>query len=99
MDVWVISFSFSIPTSLFASHAAGDFVGDFEILSEIGRGTYGTVFKVRSRRDQRVYVAKQIVLRNMKPLRRQKALAEVCSISLRFPLPPLMCPLIGSASS
>ena len=45
-------------------------------MEEIGRGTYGTVYKVRSRLDHNLYVAKQIVLRNSKSARRKRGLAE-----------------------
>jgi serine/threonine protein kinase len=39
---------------------------DFKILSELGRGSYGTVFKVQSAKDTGVYVLKKILMKHMK---------------------------------
>ena len=36
----------------------GNTMSDFKILSELGRGSYGTVFKVTSLKDNKVYVLK-----------------------------------------
>ena len=33
---------------------------DYEVLSELGKGEYGTVFKVRCRKDGKLYALKKI---------------------------------------
>ena len=40
---------------------------DFRIVSELGRGSYGTVYKVTSLMNSQVYVLKKISLKHMKP--------------------------------
>ena len=40
---------------------------DFKILSELGWGSYGTVYKVQSLKDFQTYVLKKINLKHMKP--------------------------------
>jgi NIMA (never in mitosis gene a)-related kinase len=39
---------------------------DFKIQGELGRGSYGTVYKVYSERDQKIYVLKRIDMKHMK---------------------------------
>ena len=50
---------------------------DFRIVSELGRGSYGTVYKVTSLKNNQVYVLKKISLKHMKPKQQQSALKEV----------------------
>jgi serine/threonine protein kinase len=45
----------------------GNSMQDFKILSELGRGSYGTVYKVESAKDLQTYVMKKICLKHMKP--------------------------------
>lgn len=45
---------------------------DFRVLSELGQGSYGTVFKVESLRTKGVYVMKKIAMKHMK-LKHQEA--------------------------
>lgn len=50
---------------------------DFKIMSELGRGSYGTVYKVTSLKNSLVCVLKKISLKHMKPKQQQAALKEV----------------------
>ena len=44
----------------------GNQMADFKIISELGRGSYGTVYKVESKKDGGIYVLKKISLQHMK---------------------------------
>lgn len=55
----------------------GNSMADFKVLSELGRGSYGTVYKVQSNKDLQVYVLKKICLKHMKPKHQAAALKEV----------------------
>lgn len=46
-------------------------------MSELGHGSYGTVFKVKSLKDDRIYVLKRINMKTMKPKHQDAAIAEV----------------------
>jgi len=50
---------------------------DFRVDGELGRGSYGTVFKVVSLKDKKVYVMKKINMKHMKLKNQQNALKEV----------------------
>ena len=50
---------------------------DFKIVTELGRGSYGTVYKVNSLKNSGVYVLKKISLKHMKAKQQQGALKEV----------------------
>jgi serine/threonine protein kinase len=39
---------------------------DFKIISELGKGSYGTVYRVTSNKDGQTYVLKKISLKHMK---------------------------------
>ena len=45
----------------------GNKMSDFKILTELGRGSYGTVYQVSSLKDNKIYVLKKISLIHMKP--------------------------------
>ncbi len=56
----------------------GNSMADFEILSELGRGSYGVVYKVRARKDSdNVYALKKIPMKHMKPKHQREALQEM----------------------
>lgn len=44
----------------------GTSMQDFKVMSELGRGSYGTVYKVQSNKDGNTYVLKKICLKHMK---------------------------------
>ena len=44
----------------------GNFMADFKIQSELGKGSYGTVYKVFSEKDKKIYVLKKINMKHMK---------------------------------
>lgn len=50
---------------------------DFEILSQLGTGSYSTVFKVRRRADSRLYALKQVTLRALTPREKANAVNEI----------------------
>ena len=50
---------------------------NFQVLAELGRGSYGIVYKVQSLRDSQVYVLKKICMKHMKPKHQAAALKEV----------------------
>ena len=52
-------------------------MADFRILGELGRGSYGTVYKVQSFKNNQTVVLKKISLKHMKPKQQQAALKEV----------------------
>ena len=41
-------------------------MADFTIAADLGKGSYGTVYKVISNKDNNVYVLKKIFLKHMK---------------------------------
>lgn len=45
----------------------GSKMSDFKIVSELGRGSYGVVYRVVSLKDQLTYVVKKIILTHLKP--------------------------------
>lgn len=54
----------------------GESVADFKVVCEIGRGSYGVVYKVISHIDQRIYVMKKINLKQVKLKNQNEALKE-----------------------
>eukprot|EP00742_Colponemidia_sp_Colp-10_P008403 GILJ01009101.1.p1 GENE.GILJ01009101.1~~GILJ01009101.1.p1 ORF type:complete len:734 (-),score=131.27 GILJ01009101.1:1291-3492(-) len=50
---------------------------DFDVLSRLGKGSFGTVYKVRRRVDNQIYVMKQINIAAMDKRQRQDAIQEV----------------------
>lgn len=55
----------------------GNKVSDFTILKELGRGSYGVVFKVHSNKDFQTYVMKKLDLKSMKERHQKEAWREV----------------------
>ncbi|CDW91219.1 protein kinase domain containing protein [Stylonychia lemnae] len=55
----------------------GNTMSDFRIINELGRGSYGTVYKVTSLKNNQTVVLKKISLKHMKPKQQQAALKEV----------------------
>jgi NIMA (never in mitosis gene a)-related kinase len=54
----------------------GSKLADFKIISELGKGSYGVVFKVQSLIDKAVYVMKKICIKHMKAKQQHYALKE-----------------------
>lgn len=52
-------------------------LNDFEILSELGKGAYSTVYKVRRLVDDRVYALKKVKIVNLKDKEKRNALNEI----------------------
>lgn len=52
-------------------------MSDFRIVTELGRGSYGVVYRVESLKDQLTYVLKKINLAHMKQKHQQAAYKEV----------------------
>jgi serine/threonine protein kinase len=55
----------------------GSTLADFELVSELGRGTYGVVHKVRSKKDGKIYCLKRVKCGHMSPQRQREVLMEV----------------------
>jgi len=55
----------------------GKEIGDFDCMRKLARGAFGTILKVRSRLDQRVYVLKQIQVKGLGVNKQKSALQEV----------------------
>ena len=60
---------------------AKDFVGsrlcDFEIIKALGKGSYGTVYTVKSRLDSNIYVMKKMELNHLKESQQRECYREV----------------------
>jgi NIMA (never in mitosis gene a)-related kinase len=52
-------------------------LSDFKIHSELGRGSYGIIYKVESNINHQIYVMKKISMKHMKPKHQKEALQEV----------------------
>lgn len=54
----------------------GSKISDFKILSELGRGSYGIVYKVISQINKTVYCIKKMDLKHMKEKQQKEAWKE-----------------------
>ena len=55
----------------------GQALKDFKIICELGRGSYGTVYKAESLLNNKECVLKKIEINNLKPKHRKNAVKEV----------------------
>lgn len=56
-------------------------IENFEILSRIGSGSYGTVFKVLRKTDDKIYVIKSVRIVELSHKEQQNAINEVTILS------------------
>jgi NIMA (never in mitosis gene a)-related kinase len=54
----------------------GSKLSDFKIISELGRGSYGVVYKVMSLIDNNIYVIKKMELKHMKEKQQKESWKE-----------------------
>ena len=52
-------------------------MSNFEIISKIGNGAYSTVYKVRRKKDKKIYALKKVKFINLTPREKQNTLNEV----------------------
>ena len=56
----------------------GNSMADFEIVSELGRGSYGVVYKVKARKNHNnIYALKKLPMMHMKARHQREALQEM----------------------
>lgn len=56
-------------------------IEDFDVLSRLGSGSYGVVFKVRRRTDDKIYVIKTVRIVDLSVKEQQTAINEVTILS------------------
>ena len=59
------------------SKDVGECLADFELVAELGRGTYGVVHKVRSKKDGKIYCLKKVKCGRLSAQRQREVLMEV----------------------
>jgi NIMA (never in mitosis gene a)-related kinase 1/4/5 len=52
-------------------------MGDFEVLSKLGTGSYSEVYKVTRKSDSAVYALKKVSMENLSTKERENAVNEV----------------------
>ena len=55
---------------------------DYQILKELGRGEYGQVFQVRSKKDEQEYALKKVNLSNAHEKEKIQAFREIKALKL-----------------
>ena len=55
----------------------GSRLSDFEIIKQLGKGSYGTVYTVKSRIDSNIYVMKKMELNHLKESQQRECYREV----------------------
>ena len=60
-----------------SADSPGQCLADFELVSELGRGTYGVVHKVRSKKDGKIYCLKKVKCGHLSAQRQREVLMEV----------------------
>jgi NIMA (never in mitosis gene a)-related kinase len=55
----------------------GACLADFTILNELGKGSYGVIYKVQSKLDNGIYVIKKMELKHMKEKQQKESWKEV----------------------
>ena len=58
-------------------YEVGNKLSDFEVIKELGKGSYGIVYTVRSLLNSNVYVMKKMELNHLKPRQQQECYREV----------------------
>ena len=61
-------------------------VDDFDVLKKLGSGSFGKVYKVRRKEDEKLYVIKNIAINGL-TLKEQKAAISECAILSRLDNP------------
>jgi serine/threonine protein kinase len=59
------------------SKSIGGCLSDFKILNELGKGSYGVIYKVQSNLDNLIYVIKKMELKHMKERQQKESWKEV----------------------
>ena len=61
----------------FKEASVGSRLSDFEIIKQLGKGSYGTVYVVRSKLDMNTYVMKKMELNHLKESQQKECYREV----------------------
>jgi NIMA (never in mitosis gene a)-related kinase len=55
----------------------GGSLSDFKIMCELGKGSYGVIYKIQSLLDNNIYVLKKMELKHMKEKQQKESWKEV----------------------